>query len=138
MFAKRADKVLGQFIALIDIAADFADIALFPFGLGFGFDIVLIVGLGHRLFVGNHARLGHRTDEHSVRIEIDILLHFQRHNGVDIARQKGQAVVGAQRRAVGEFIHIAAAAKTERLKNRKRRVKQLMFIFPVCLITWWE
>ena len=58
MLAQRADEVLGQRIALVDVAADLADISLLALGLGLGLDMILIIGISHRLAVGEDSCLG--------------------------------------------------------------------------------
>ena len=47
MLAKRTDKIIGEGLTLINITAYLADITLFTFGLRLGFDIILIVVVGH-------------------------------------------------------------------------------------------
>ena len=52
VLAERTDEVLGQLLALVDIAANLADPALFALGFGLGLDVVLVVGVSHGLTVG--------------------------------------------------------------------------------------
>jgi hypothetical protein len=49
VLAPRANKILGQGFALINIAADFANKALFLCLLGLGFNIFMVISVGHRL-----------------------------------------------------------------------------------------
>ena len=74
MLAQRTDEILGQLVALIDIAADLADKALLALGLGLGLDVVLVIGIGHGILVADDASLGDGADEHAVRAEIHIFL----------------------------------------------------------------
>ncbi len=110
-----ADKVLGKLITLVNIAADFADIALLALGLGLGLDIALVEVVGHGLVVGHDAGLVHGADEHAVSVQVDILLHGQRQEGIDIPGQEHQAVVCALYVAAGKFIWAAAAGLAELL-----------------------
>lgn len=54
VLAKGTDKVLGQWVALVDIAAYLANIAFFALSLGFGLYIVLVIGIGHGFFIGDN------------------------------------------------------------------------------------
>ena len=49
MFAQRTDEVIREYVAFIDIAADLADKSFLAFGVGFRLDVVLIIGVGHRI-----------------------------------------------------------------------------------------
>ena len=68
MLAPGADKVLGQGVALVDIAADLADIALLALGLGLGLDVCVVVGVGHGLTIRDGASLGDGADEQTVAL----------------------------------------------------------------------
>ena len=48
VLAKRADKIFGQGVTLVDIATDLADKALFllSLGLGLGLDVLEVVAVG--------------------------------------------------------------------------------------------
>ena len=59
MLAQRADDILGELVALVDVAANLADEAFFALGLGLRLDILLIVGVGHGLPVIDDAGFGH-------------------------------------------------------------------------------
>jgi len=122
MLTERADEILGQDITLVNVAADLADVALFALGLGLGLDVFVVVAVGHRFCVIDNARFGDRADEHSVGIKIDILLNLEGHKGVDISGQEHQAVVGTERLAICEFVHVSAALETEHLKYIEGRV----------------
>ena len=124
MLAERTDEILGQLFALIDVAAYLAYPALFAFCLGLGLDVVLVVGVGHGLLVGENSRLSDAADEHTVGVEVDVVLNLKRHEGVDVFGQEHQSVVGAQRSA-----DTLKGASTDR---------QLTFMTPVFLMTWWE
>ena len=98
MLAQRADEVLRQLVALVDIPAHLADEPVLALGLGARLYMLLVVGVCHRLAVGQHLRLGYVADEHAVRVEVDVLRHLERNIGVDVVGQHRQAVSGAQRR----------------------------------------
>ena len=88
MFAQRADKILRKLIAFIDISADFADKPFFAFRLRLRLDMVLIIIVGHGFFIAHHAGFGDAANKHPMASEINILLHFQRHKRIDIARKE--------------------------------------------------
>ena len=46
MLAEGANEVFGEHVALVNVAAHLADVALFALGLGFGLDVVLVIGVG--------------------------------------------------------------------------------------------
>ena len=96
VLAQGADKVLRQGFALIDVAADRADVALLALGLGFGLDVCVVVGVGHGLAVRDGTGFGDGADEHTVALQIHVLLHLQGQDGVDIAREDDQAVIEDQ------------------------------------------
>ena len=109
VLAKRADIVLGQSVALVDVSAYLANIALFAFGFRLWLYVALIVCVGHRFFIREDSCFAYRADEHSVSVKIHILLYLQRHKGIDVPRQKYKSVVGAQRLATGEFVRVSSA-----------------------------
>ena len=76
MLAQRADDILGELVALVDVAANLADKAFLAFGLGLRLDVLLIVVVGHGLPVADDAGFGHAADEHAVGTQIHILLHL--------------------------------------------------------------
>lgn len=51
VLAQRAYDIVGQLVALINPAANLANKAFFALGLRLGLNIVLIIGVGHCLFV---------------------------------------------------------------------------------------
>ena len=119
MLAEGAHEVVGQGIALKDVSADLADVAFFARGFGLGLHVLVVIIIGHGLAVGDDSRLGDRADEHAVGIQIHVLLHLQRHEGIDIAGQEDESVVRAKGRAVGKLVHVASTAEAEGLKDRK-------------------
>ena len=74
MLAKRADKVVGQRLAFVNVAAYLANVALLAFGFGLGFNVFVVVSVGHCLSVGKHSRLGNGANKHSVCVKVYILL----------------------------------------------------------------
>ena len=75
VFAQWAFDVVGEEIALVNIAAHLAFPAAFAIagllGLGFGLDVVLIIIVGQRRLVGQHLSVEHITDKHGVCPEVD-------------------------------------------------------------------
>jgi len=47
VLAERADDILGEFVTFVDIAAYFADIALFAVCFWLGLDVIEIIAVGH-------------------------------------------------------------------------------------------
>ena len=72
MLADRADKIGRQGIALVNVAADFADITFFYRGLGFGLDVALIISISHGFLIGNQLGFFNRANKHSVCTKVDI------------------------------------------------------------------
>ena len=120
VFAQWADDVFREFVAFINVAADFADKAFLSFGLWFWFDIVLVVGVGHGLLVAHDAGFGDAADEHAVGSEVNVLLYFERHECVDIFIQEYKPVAGTVDFLTGKFICASARLETESFKNRER------------------
>src|SRR5699024_11524663 len=89
VLAQRTDKVLGEGVALVDIAADLAHKALL-LGLGLGLYVLLVVGVGHGLQGGEVHALGHVADEHDVGLKIQPLNHLAGDVGVGVLVQKQQ------------------------------------------------
>lgn len=69
MLAQRADKVVGQLVALVDITAHLAYEAFLALGLWLRLHITLVIVVGHSLHVGDHAGFCHCTDEHAVCVK---------------------------------------------------------------------
>ena len=121
VFAKGTNKIFRKLVALIDIAADLADKALLALRLGLGLHMILIIGVGHGVLIRKHSGLADGADEHSVGVQIHILLYLQRHKGIDVPGQEDQTVVGAERFAVGKLIHIPAALEAKYFKYLEGR-----------------
>ena len=94
MFAQRADDVFREFVAFVDVAADFADKAFLSFGLRFWFDVVLVVGVGHGLLVAHDTGFGDTANEHAMGSEVNILLYLEGHECVDVFVQEYKSVAG--------------------------------------------
>ena len=123
MLAEGADEILGERIAFIDVAADLADVSLFALGFGLRLHVVLIIGVGHGLLVGKHSRFRYGADEHTVRVEIDVLFNLEGHERVDISGEEYETVVGTERRAILELIGVSAADEAERFKYLEGRFR---------------
>ena len=135
MIAKRAYKILRQLVPFINVAAHLAHPALFALGLGLGLYVLLVVGVGHGLHMGDHPGLGYRADEHAVGVQVHILLHLQRHEGVDELGQKRQPIVRAQNLLARELVRRAAGLEAEVLENREGRVLgQTVDVHDPCLL----
>ena len=117
MFAPGADKVGGKVFAFIDVAADFTDVSFFIICFGFGFDITVVVGVGHAFFFGNNLGFGNTADEHTVGADIHILLYLKGEEGINIAGQNHQTVGGATRSAIGKFIDRSATLEAKGFKD---------------------
>lgn len=121
VLAKGANEIGGKGVAVVYVATDLAYVAL-GFGcLGLGLDIGKIVGVGHGFLVRNDLCLCEGANEHAVRVKVNILLDFERKEGVDVLGQVNQSVFGAGRGAVGKFVDVLAALEAEMLKDRKGR-----------------
>ena len=97
MFAERADEIFRKLITFVNISAHLAYEAFLAFRCRLRFYIVLIVVVGHGLDFGDHAGLGNAADEHSVGVHVNVLLYFQRHEGVNVFWQESKSVVRVQR-----------------------------------------
>ena len=93
MLAERTDKVLVKLLALVNVAADLANVPLLALGLRFGFNVRVVVIVCHSCLVGNNASLGHGAYEHTVSIKIYILLHGKGHKGIDVTGQEDKSVI---------------------------------------------
>ena len=128
MFAQGAFDVVGEEIALVDVAAHrthpaaFAVLGFFGRGLRLGFDVLLVVVVGRGGLVGQHLGVEHIGDEHRVRAEIDAL--------VDTAGQITVGVLGDVEHMVhgtvfslagGELVHLATRLEPEMLENEHWR-----------------
>ena len=91
MLAERADKILRQLLSLIDVAADIADPALL-FGIRLRLDVLLIVGIGHRLNLIEHDRFRDVAQEHPVRSHVDYVENLKRNIGIRVLRKISDAV----------------------------------------------
>ncbi len=76
MLTKRADEIPGESFALVNVATDLTNVALFV-GLGLGLYVVLIIGICHRGRIGYLLKLGHRADKHTVSAKVNVLLYSQ-------------------------------------------------------------
>ena len=111
MLAQRADVVLGKLVALVNEAADLADVAFLACGLGLGLDVVLIVGVGHCLLLGDDARLNDGADEHSVRSQIDIVLNLEREERVELGKPRISKKLRQKLKKKGDSINVKDIAQ---------------------------
>ena len=117
MLTQRADEIIGQVFAFMDISADFTYPTLFTVCLRFGFHVFLIICVGHGIQIGKYTRLGHGADEDTVAAQINVLFHLQGEESVDITMQESQPVIGTQRRHFCKLIYLSAGLETEVFKN---------------------
>ena len=121
VLAQRADKVVGQNVAFINITADLADKALLSFGLRLRLYMLLVVGVGLGFLVAHDSGFGNGADKEAVGAKIHILLYLKGDRGVNIFRKNDQAVVGADRRPVLKFVRGASALEAKVLEDFKGR-----------------
>ena len=122
VLAQRTNEIIGQRFALVDVSADLANVALLAVCLGLGLYVFMVVCVGHRLAVRDDSRFINRADEHAVRAEINVVLHGERHCGVDILGKYDQTVVRADGGTVFKLVRVASALEAKGLKYRKGRV----------------
>ncbi len=120
MLAERADKIIRQLVAFVDISAHRAYEALLALGIRLWLYIALVIGVGHGLYIGDNARLSYGADKHSVCVKIYILLYLKRHECIDISWKEYKAVIGAQGLAAGKFIYVSSALEAKILEYLKR------------------
>ena len=124
VLAPGADEVVRHFVALVDVATDFADPAFLATlsrrdacAPG-GFDVLLVVAVGDAGRSGELPRLGYLGDEHRVGAQVEGLHHAAGDDRVDELGQIQQAVLRAQLLlAVGELVHIATTLEAKMLEG---------------------
>ena len=87
MFAQRADVICRQGLALINVAADVADVAFLLDGLGLGLDFGMVIGVGHAGFAGKRRHLGHFGQKYGVALQLPGIHHLGGDVGVGAGRQ---------------------------------------------------
>ena len=117
MLTPGANKVSGKVFAFVDVAADLTDVAFFIICFGFGFDITVVVGVGHAFFFGNNLSFGDTADEHTVGADIHVLLYLKGEESVNIAGQNHQTIGGATRSAIGKFVDRSATLESKGFKD---------------------
>ena len=132
MFAQGAFKIGREGVTLIYIAANLANPTAFAvFGLfswlRFGLDVLLVVVVGRRGFVGQHLGIENIGNEHGVRAEIDAFGDTAGQVGVGVFRNIEHMVDGSVfSLTVSEFVHLAPRLESwsarGRLWRRKRPV----------------
>ena len=115
MFAKRAFEIVGEEIAFINVTANLAFPAAFAIfrlvrgNLWLGFDVVLVIVVGHRWLVGKQLGIQHIGDEHGVRAEVDAFADTASQIGVGVFGDVKHMVHGSMfGLAIGEFVHASA------------------------------
>ena len=123
VFAQWAFDVVGEEIALVNIAAHFAHPAAFAVlgllgRLRFGFDVLLVIVVSDGGLVGKHLGIQHISDKHCVCAEVDVLGDTTGQIGVGVFRDVEHVVHGAVfSLTVGEFVHLASRLEPEMLKD---------------------
>ena len=128
MFAQRAFNVIGEEITLVDVATHLAHPAAFAVlgflgGLWLGFDVLLVIVVGHGGLVGKYLGIKHIGDKHGVRADIDALGDTAGEVGVGVLGNIEHMVDGTVFCfAVGEFVHLAARLEPEMFEDLHRRL----------------
>ena len=124
MLAKRADKVGGQLLTLIDVAADLADPALLLGERGrLRLDVFKVVAVGHGRDVRQLACLGHVGNEQHMRFKLNGLDDLAGQERLRAGGDVADAIDGARGRLrVGKFVDIAPGLEAIVLEHGKRRV----------------
>ena len=120
MLTQRADKVRGQLLPFIDIAANLAHPSLFlgQLGLGLRFDMGKVVRVGHRGHLGQNPRLGHIGHKQGMGSPILCRDHFTGNDCVGELGQMQRAVLTAVRKVpTGELVGVPAALEAKMLEN---------------------
>ena len=76
VLTQRAYNVIRQLFTLVNPAAHLAYKAFLSLGLGLGLHILLVVCIGHGFRVRHHSCFRHRTDEHTMGSQIDVVLNL--------------------------------------------------------------
>ncbi len=113
VFADGADEIVGEVLAVIDVAADFAapDSASFTLGRSrfrLRLYVLLVIGVGGRWNVVELLAFRHFPDEHEVRSEVDGLCDLCAYEGVG-ACCDGQGTV-CYAFAVGEVFELVSVS----------------------------
>ena len=119
MLAQWADIIFRKLIAFINVTAYFAHKAFFTLCLRFWLYILLIVGVGHGILVAHNTGFCDTADKHSMCAKIHVLLHLQRHKGIDVFIQEYQSIVRTVNLLTSEFICAASTLETELLEDGK-------------------
>ena len=122
VLAPGADEVGGEFVALVDVAADFADPLLLATyggsGGGRGLEVLRVVGIGCAGAVAQHTGLHRHCDEHGVGAEVDALGDDTADDAVDELGQIAQAILRAEIcLAFGELVDRLATLEAEMLEG---------------------
>ena len=120
VLAQGAEVVVGDLLALIDIATDGAHPLLFLGGsaLGLGLDVALVIAVGAGGFGREHLGIDDLGDEEDMAAQIQMLSDLAGEQGVGGGGQVVQAVFAAGH--VGkslELIYVAAGLHTEALEQ---------------------
>ena len=73
MFAQGADEILGQFIAFVEVAANFANKAFFLGLLGLRLDVCVVISISYAFAAAENFGIGDLADKHSVAAQIHAL-----------------------------------------------------------------
>ena len=129
MLAPRTDKVLGERVALVNVAAYLTYVSFCLGLLGPWLDVGVIVAVGHSLGVGYHLRVDHLADKHYVRVKVDKFLGLKRNVRIYVFCKIAQSVFGAGKEFAAELVGVSAALEAELFKNGEGRVdRQTVYI----------
>ena len=122
VLAQGADIVSGEFLTLVDIAADFAYPAgfLFAGGCGLGLHMIKIVLISHTGHIVQHMRLSHFSDEQGVAAPIIAFHNLAGQNRIAVLGDIPQTVFGAVIvRNGSKLIGISTGAEAKLLEYSK-------------------
>lgn len=123
MLAERTDEVGRQRFSFVNVAADLAAPALFAAlrRFGPGFDMSVIIGVGHCRLGRERPAVGHLCEEELVRAEVGYALHLAGQVCGGMRGQVKQPVFAPRIFDDGQLAAVPPAAEAESLEYRKGR-----------------
>ena len=118
MFAEGANEVFGKFFAFVNISANRAAPAFFNFrGLGFGFDVALIISVSEGILGREDFGCSDVGNEHGVGSEVDFVHDFSGNESVYVFGKAKNVVFAANGFNFCKFIGIFSASEAEVLED---------------------
>ena len=121
MLAERADEVVGQRFALIDVSADGAYPALLLLCLRCRLDVLMIEGIGSRRSVGEHKCVFNIGDKEQVRAQVDNLRHISAQHRIHALGDIDYTILGARESDAHSLVDIGSALESPMLESVERR-----------------